>query len=80
MFDGGLQGSPQKSGSALPERGGGPALGPRHEDPAGEGGEHDPEGEAQPISLLYFQIIEWSTVYAVKSDKNNHIIKSYSLE
>lgn len=45
VFDGGLQRAPQEPGPPLPEPGGGSALGPRHPNPAGEGGKHDPEGE-----------------------------------
>lgn len=46
MFDRGLQGAQEEPGSPLPEPGGGTALGPRHPDAAGEGGEHVGEGEA----------------------------------
>lgn len=51
MFDGGLQGVPEKPGSPLPEPGGGSTLGPWNPNTAGEGGEYDPERETWPISF-----------------------------
>lgn len=52
MSDGGLQRPQEEPGSPVPEPGGGAALGARNPDAAGEGGQHDGEGEAGPISCL----------------------------
>lgn len=53
MSDGGLQRYQEEPGSPVPESGGGAALGPWHPHAAGEGGEHDGEGEAGPISCFF---------------------------
>lgn len=75
MSDGGLQRSQEEPGSAVPEPGGSSTLGPRHPHAAGEGGEHDGEREAGPISSFCSSSHVISLAMRGSEQSNHHIFE-----